>query len=431
MAVASIVFSYPHLTRYGINAVAGALEADGSFDPPELHFIRRDAELPALVPGIARRTGRTIVAFSLLSPLASRAGALVADLRRSAPGEDLLFVAGGPHAGGDPSGTLALGFDAAVVGEGEEAFRDLVRAWGAGLPLDTVSGLALPGPCGAARLTGRRGPVDLDAFPAFAAAHHKLGPIEISRGCPFGCPFCQTAYHLGRRMRHRSVASVVRHVRLLAANGVRDVRFISPNAFAYGSGDGRRPEPDRIEALLAGVREALPQPGRIFFGSFPSEVRPEFVTPETIALVRRFAANTSLVLGAQSGSPAQLAALGRGHTVEDVRRAVRLAAGSGLRPYVDFVFGLPGETDADRGLTLALVRELAAAGAIIHAHPFMPLPGTPWGREPARPVPPEVRRALSELASRGALHGDWRRKEAAARVAGAAVSRGCGVRPRP
>lgn len=414
MPVGSVVFSYPHLTRYGINAVAGALEADGTFDPPELHFIRRDAELPDLVPGIVRRTGRTIVAFSLLTPLASRAGAIVARLGHGAAREELLVVAGGPHAGGDPDGTLALGFDAAVVGEGEGAFRDLVRAWGEGLPLDAVRGLALPGPGGAARLTGRRPPVDLDAFPAFAAAHHKLGPIEISRGCPFGCPFCQTSRHLGRRMRHRSVASVVRHVRLLVANGVRDVRFISPNAFAYGSADGRHPEPERIEELLVAVREALPQPGRIFFGSFPSEVRPEFVTPETVALVRRFAANTVLVLGAQSGSPAQLAALGRGHTVGDVRRAVGLAAGAGLRPYVDFIFGLPGETGDDLALTLALVRELAAAGAVIHAHPFMPLPGTPWGREPARPVPPQVRRALSELAARGALHGDWRRKEAAA-----------------
>jgi B12-binding domain/radical SAM domain protein len=412
--VDAVVFHYPHVTRYGINAVAGALEAGGDFDPPALHFVRRDAELLTAVPGIARGGARTVVAFSLLSPLAARAGALVAALRREPAGKHALYVAGGPHAGGDPAGTLALGFDVAVTGEGEEAFRDLVRAWGRGLPLDAVPGLALPGPDGEPRRTGRRAPVDLDAFPAFAAAHHKLGPIEISRGCPFGCPFCQTAYHLGRRMRHRGAASVARHVRLLAANGVRDVRFISPNAFAYGSPDGLRPAPAAIEELLLAVRDALPQPGRIFFGSFPSEVRPEFVTPETIALVGRHAANRALVIGAQSGSPAQLEALGRRHTVADVRRAVGLATAAGLTPYVDFIFGLPGERDADLVPTLALVRELARAGAVIHAHPFMPLPGTPWAREPARPLPRAVRRALSELAARGALHGDWRRKEAAA-----------------
>jgi B12-binding domain/radical SAM domain protein len=274
-----------------------------------------------------------------------------------------------------------------------------------------VAGLALPGPGGTVRSTGGRAPVDLDRFPAFAAAHHKLGPIEISRGCPFGCPFCQTSYHLGRQMRHRSAASVARHVALLAANGVRDVRFITPNAFAWGTTGAARPDPAKLEELLVAVREALPRPGRIFFGSFPSEVRPEFVTPETVALVRRFAANRMLVIGAQSGSPAQLEALGRGHTVEDVRRAVGHAVRAGLVPYVDLIFGLPGEGGEDRRLSIALARELAAAGTVIHVHPFMPLPGTPWAGAPARPLDPAVRRLASELAARGALHGDWRRKE--------------------
>jgi radical SAM superfamily enzyme YgiQ (UPF0313 family) len=195
---------------------------------------------------------------------------------------------------------------------------------------------------------------------------------------------------------------------------VRDVRFITPNAFAWGSAGAGRPDPARLEELLAAAREALPRPGRIFFGSFPSEVRPESVTPETVALVRRFAANTMLVIGAQSGSPAQLEALGRGHTVEDVRSAVHHALAGGLVPYVDLIFGLPGEREEDRGQSVALARELAAAGAVIHVHPFMPLPGTPWAGAPARPLDPAVRRLVSELAARGALHGDWRRKEAEA-----------------
>jgi B12-binding domain/radical SAM domain protein len=410
----AVVFFYPHHARYGINAVAGALEAGGMFDPPALHFVRRATDLPSLVGELFEAHGRVVVAFSLLSAFAARAAGSVAAVRRQAAGEGLLLVAGGPHAGGDPAGTLALGFDAAVTGEGEEAFPEIVSAWGADRSLAGIPGLALRGPGDSVTLTGRRPPVDLDAFPSFAAAHHKLGPIEISRGCPFGCPFCQTSYHLGRRMRHRSVGSVVRHVRLLVRNGVRDVRFITPNAFAYGSAEGLRPDPRRIEELLLAVRAELPKAGRVFFGSFPSEVRPDFLTPETVGLVRRHAANRMLVIGAQSGSPAQLEALGRGHTVDDVRRAVRLAAGAGLVPYVDFIFGLPGEREGDLRRTLALSRELAAAGAVIHAHPFMPLPGTPWAGEPARPLAPIVRRALSELASRGALHGDWRRKEAEA-----------------
>ena len=78
------------------------------------------------------------------------------------------------------------------------------------------------------------------------------------------------------------------------------------------------------------------------------------------------------------------------------------------------MFGLPGEGEEDRRLSLALAAELAEAGAVIHPHPFTPLPGTRWEDEPPRPLGPEVRRALSRLAARGALHGDWRLKEEAA-----------------
>jgi len=59
------------------------------------------------VPALLRAHGRAVVAFSLLSPAAAPAGAIAATLRQGAPPGALLLVAGGPHAGGDPGGTLA------------------------------------------------------------------------------------------------------------------------------------------------------------------------------------------------------------------------------------------------------------------------------------------------------------------------------------
>ena len=130
--------------------------------------------------------------------------------------------------------------------------------------------------------------------------------------------------------------------------------------------------------LLAGVRAELPPHGRIFFGSFPSEVRPEHVTPEAMRLLRRYVANDNIIIGAQSGSDAVLAAAGRGHGTGPVRDAVRIAVSHGFRPNVDFIFGMPGEGADDQRASLALADELTGLGARIHAHTFMPLPGTPW-----------------------------------------------------
>lgn len=418
---AALVFFYERPNRYGLHALAGSLEAAGLFDPPQLYFLRREADLLAALPGILERHAPVAAAFSFSSHQVPKTAALVAQVRRIA-GEKTLLIAGGPHATGDPAGALALGFDCVAVGEGEETIRELVRTWMAGADLGAVRGLALRDAAGALRRTGRRAPCEIENFPSFAAGHHKFGPVEITRGCPFGCPFCQTAGLFGRRVRHRSVAAIARHVWTMVRNGIRDIRFISPNAFAYGSSDGLQPEIGRMEELLAAVTKLLLPGGKVFFGSFPSEVRPEFVTPETVALVRRFAANTDLVMGAQSGSPAQLARLGRGHSVAAIRRAVHLAGGAGLTPIVDFIFGMPGETAEDRRLTLDLAREIAGQGAVIHAHPFTPLPGTPWAAEPAQPPAKEVRRALSELAAQGALHGDWARKEREALASAASDS---------
>ena len=161
--------------------------------------------------------------------------------------------------------------------------------------------------------------------------------------------------------------------------------------------------------------------GRVFFGSFPSEIRPEHVTTETLRLVRRFCANKNIIVGAQSGSDRVLDAAKRGHGVEEVKRAARLGVEEGFRINVDMIFGMPGEDRADVDASLGLARELADLGARIHAHTFMPLPGTPWRDAPAGDVDPETIREVDRLSQRGALYGHWQRqRDHASRLAAAA-----------
>lgn len=77
--------------------------------------------------------------------------------------------------------------------------------------------------------------------------------------------------------------------------------------------------------LLVGLLETIKtrRPGlRLNFGNFPSEVRPDYVTVEAAKAVRPLCDNRVMAVGAQSGSPRVLRTIGRGHTVEDVYRAV-------------------------------------------------------------------------------------------------------------
>jgi hypothetical protein len=58
----------------------------------------------------------------------------------------------------------------------------------------------------------------------------------------------------------------------LRERGLRDVRFITPTALSYGSQDSS-PNLAAVEELLTACKEGIGPDGRVYFGSFPSEIR--------------------------------------------------------------------------------------------------------------------------------------------------------------
>jgi len=271
-----------------------------------------------------------------------------------------------------------------------------------------VSGIAYM-EAGACRYTGRRGPVDLDRVLPSSVGYRRFGPLEITRGCPWTCRYCQTPYLFGSLRRHRSVETVLRYAEMGKRQGLRDLRFVTPDAFAYGS-EGKHPNLEALEILLKAVGEIYGKE-RVYLGSFPSEVRPDTVSEEAVELVTTYATNDNLVIGAQSGSDGVLDLMHRGHRVEDVYRAVEIVTRAGLIANVDVIFGLPGETAADAKLTLNMMDLLTAMGARIHSHTFMPLAGTPLADAPPGVVDRETRNALGRLAGEGKQFGSWAQQE--------------------
>ena len=294
-------------------------------------------------------------------------------------------IVGGPHATACPR-EVARYADYVVVGEGEFTLPRLLAH------LEDGKEGPVPG------VVTRDGalPVDhavlIDAFPSFSVMK---GFIEISRGCRFGCAFCQTPRIFGSVMRHRSIDAIAS-----LARRYRDVRLVSPNALAYGS-DGRRPRLGKVEKLLASLE------GNVYFGTFPNEVRPEFVTGDALELIARYCANTRIAFGIQSGSDRVLGRIGRGHSVADGIRAVELCRDHSFTPVVDLIMGFPCETGEDEDATLELIRWVVRSGRV-RLHAFMPLPGTPLAGLSPRPVSQRAEKLLGKLALEGKLTGSWR-----------------------
>jgi B12-binding domain/radical SAM domain protein len=409
----TIVFAYRRTNTYGPHVVLGALEVLPPPGPVDVKFAIGVPALVAAVRDAVAGSPAVLVAWSFYSPDFPRSTKELAAVRAATadagPEVDIVHLAGGPHASAEPLATLTAGWDAVAIGEGETTFARTVAALVERRSLASVPGLGFLDD-GRLVTTGPAVRGELDHFPAFAHAWGRYNAIELTRGCIYACAFCQTPFLFKARFRHRSVANVVEHVAICRSVGRRDIRFVTPTSLSYGSTD-ESVHLEAIDELLAACRRAAGPDGRVFFGSFPSEVRPEHVTPEALRVLKRHVANDNLVIGAQSGSDAVLAASNRGHDVASVERAVRVALAEGFRPNVDLLFGLPSEGEAEAAASVALARRLADLGARVHSHTFMPLPGTPLRAAPPGRVSPLTAAALDDLAGRGRQYGQFRRQQ--------------------
>ncbi|MBO8175403.1 MAG: TIGR04013 family B12-binding domain/radical SAM domain-containing protein [Thermococcus sp.] len=385
------------MTKRNHNAfvhLLGALESQG-FDIGELLITKDFNEILKAKP--------KVVLYSFFTEEIWEVGNEVKILREKF---NPLLVAGGYHATAMPKHTLnILGFDIAVIGEGEEVIYQLLTTlkrtkFKITKELLSIRGLAFYLD-GKFVFTGFAKVDDFAKFPPFAESSLLIAPIEITRGCPFGCYYCQTPYIKGFRMRHRPIEQIVKYSRRM-----KDMRYITPNAFAYGS-PGAILKLDKLEALLKALQPLRKEGRRLFYGTFPSEVRPEFVKPETLELLIKYADNRRLAIGAQSGDDAMLKAMHRLHTVQHVIEAVEYMIEYGIEPVVDFIVGLPNESEESQRKSIELMKWIMRKGGKVRAHYFMPLPGTPWARCKPSPLSEEMKKFLGRMAAKGYIEGAW------------------------
>ena len=388
----------------------GALETVEELDEIEFYFVRGSVNLVNKLESICENHQKVVLGISFFTTQLWEINDLLEQLRTKYK-DRVLFIAGGPHPTGDPEGTLKMGFDIVVVGEGEETLIEILYNLKNNKILDAIRGISYFNKDKILITTKKRRWIDLDEYPPLPIKNVKFGAIEITRGCPYACYFCQTPYLSGTLPRHRSIRSICNAVSVMKKYDKTNIRFITSNAFSYGSHDGKTLNLPILEQLLINIKEIIEPEGRMYFGSFPSEVRPEHVTEETLELVLKYAANDNIVIGAQSGSQKILNSCNRGHSVDDVYNAVKLTVEAELTPNVDFIFNLPNETEEDIDLTIEFMYKISDMGAKIHSHTFMPLPLTMFAYEDVKEVDAKIINAISKLSSRGLAYGEWKKQE--------------------
>lgn len=309
-------------------------------------------------------------------------------------------VAGGPDPSALPKEWLKF-VDAVCVGEGEEGIVAFVKSVLEGADPNEAAQIA---GFATSETKPRIQHTDLSRTPPVADRFGMFGPLELTRSCPNRCAFCQTPTLFGP-VRHRPTKTILLACRLMVSQGLTDLRFIAPNALGY----------PHWRELLESLQELRKKGARIFFGSFPSEVRPEFLTKENLRLLKRLCDNKRIVVGLQSGSEKTLERIARNHTVQQAIDGVERALNVGFEVDVDFIFGFPKDVESEEELMVSLnvAERLANIGARIHAHWFIPLPGTELeGMKPYEPSSKTEKRIRKVLGRSG--FGQWQKQRSLA-----------------
>ena len=304
--------------------------------------------------------GHSLIAYSFMTPQLPEIEKEISQLRKIIH-KNTVVIAGGPHPSGDPVNTIKIGFDGVSAGEGESTFPQICETF-----LTDFRDIK-----GKIFRSKYRNALNR-SFP-ISNAISMISPLELTRGCLNRCTFCQT----GRiHPVHRSLESVQYYLdELVKRKYLHRVGFITPSGFEYGSVKKDQLHPEKLEAVLRLATER-----KITFceyGIFPSEVRPDTVRPVFLKLISKFCTNKHITIGAQSGSDTLLHRLRRNHNTAQIERATALTREHGLTPNLDFILGLPGETEDDQEKTLAIVKHLCTKyRARVQMHFFISLSGT-------------------------------------------------------
>lgn len=195
--------------------------------------------------------------------------------------------------------------------------------------------------------------------------------------CPYLCPYCDFAKAPYRR------SAAQRYLEAVDAELMR----IEPRPAAsmfLGGGTPNTYEAQTLCALVGRLRDRFPPDGTA--QEISVEVNPELVRAGDLERYRA-AGVTRLSIGVQSFDRSEIATLGRGHSVQDVERAVDWARDAGIASVsLDLMFAVPGQTP--RSWSRTLDRAIALGVDHVSAYGLTVEEGTPYAvlreREPGR-----------------------------------------------
>jgi anaerobic magnesium-protoporphyrin IX monomethyl ester cyclase len=271
--------------------------------------------------------------------------------------------------------------DYLVRGEGEQAMVELATKISEGEDMSAIA--KIPGVAfrhnGETVMTAPELIEDVDSIP-FPARHllqmsiydraapyfdsKPMDHMNVVRGCPHNCAYCETKKLWGSRVRAFSPARVVAEIEDLGQNyGTRGVYFVGDN-FTIN-----KKRTSELCKLMKKEKLDI---------EWVCDSRVDQVSRELLRDMKAAGCRT-IWFGVESGSPRILEKLDKKITKEQIVRTFKLCKEEGIQIATSFMLGIPGETVEDMEATFKFARKLDPDWCQFNV--FVAVPGSALYRE--------------------------------------------------
>ncbi len=292
------------------------------------------------------------------------------------------IVVGGWHPTYEPESMLQhKDIDYAVVGEGERAMVELashLTERGKEQDLENIAGIAYRHE-GKITKIAQRFINNLDELP-FPARHllpmhmydrqieyltvKPVDNMNIMRGCPYNCAFCETKQLWGNACRGFSPKYVLEEIKHLMANyGTRGIYFINDN-FTM-----RKKDTSELCRLIQSEKLDI---------EWVCDTRVDLVSRELLREMKSAGCKT-IWFGGESGSQRILDKVNKHVSLEQTEAAFRICREEGIQTACSFLLGIPGETIEEMKTTFKFARKLDPDWCRFNI--FVAVPGSALYRE--------------------------------------------------
>ena len=270
-------------------------------------------------------------------------------------------VVGGWHPSYMPESMLQHPeIDYVVMGEGERAMTELATSIVKGedpKAVAKVAGLAYKHQNGIVK-TPQRFIENLDEIP-FLARHllpmhlyereipflnvKPFDTMNIARGCPFNCIYCETRRLWGQTCRAFTPQRVIDEIEhMMTHYGTKGIYFV---------GDNFTINKKRTFALCKLIKESK------LDIEWVCDTRADMISRDLLRSMKDAGCRT-IWFGVESGSPRILEKINKGITNEQTVQAFKLCKEEGIQTASSFILGIPGETIEDMEVTYRFAKQL-------------------------------------------------------------------------